>query len=58
METIVTAAPLLGPVGTIVGMMGSFRLIGGSGLVDRNHGGRSGSALIARPRSHYRPIAL
>jgi hypothetical protein len=34
LETIVTAAPLLGLVGTIVGMMGSFRLIGGSGLVN------------------------
>src|SRR5208337_401099 len=30
LETIVTAAPLLGLVGTIVGMMESFRLIGGS----------------------------
>ena len=34
LETIVTAAPLLGLVGTIVGMMESFRLIGGSGLVN------------------------
>ncbi|HET6515752.1 MAG TPA: MotA/TolQ/ExbB proton channel family protein [Thermodesulfovibrionales bacterium] len=34
LETIVTAAPLLGLVGTIIGMMGSFRLIGGSGLVN------------------------
>jgi biopolymer transport protein ExbB len=34
LETIVTAAPLLGLVGTIVGMMHSFRLIGGSGLVN------------------------
>jgi biopolymer transport protein ExbB len=34
LETIVTAAPLLGLVGTIVGMMDSFRLIGGSGLVN------------------------
>ena len=31
LETIVTAAPLLGLVGTIVGMMESFKLIGGSG---------------------------
>lgn len=34
LETVVTAAPLLGLVGTIVGMMGSFKLIGGSGLVN------------------------
>jgi biopolymer transport protein ExbB len=34
LETIVTAAPLLGLLGTIVGMMHSFRLIGGDGLVN------------------------
>jgi len=34
LETIVTAAPLLGLVGTIIGMMESFKLIGGSGLVN------------------------
>ena len=34
LETIVTAAPLLGLVGTIIGMMESFRLIGGTGLVN------------------------
>jgi biopolymer transport protein ExbB len=34
LETIVTAAPLLGLLGTIVGMMHSFQLFGGSGLVD------------------------
>jgi biopolymer transport protein ExbB len=33
LETIVTAAPLIGLLGTIVGMMRSFRLIGGDGLV-------------------------
>jgi biopolymer transport protein ExbB len=40
LETIVTAAPLLGLLGTIVGMMHSFQLFGGSGLV--NPGGVTG----------------
>jgi len=34
LETIVTAAPLLGLLGTIVGMMNSFKLISGDNLVD------------------------
>lgn len=34
LETIVTAAPLLGLLGTIVGMMHSFHLFGGNGLVN------------------------
>lgn len=34
LETIVTAAPLMGLVGTIGGMMHSFHLIGANGLVD------------------------
>lgn len=33
LETIVTAAPLLGLLGTILGMMHAFQLIGGKGLV-------------------------
>lgn len=34
LETIVTAAPLLGLLGTIVGMMHAFHLIGDNGLVN------------------------
>jgi biopolymer transport protein ExbB len=34
LETIVTAAPLLGLLGTIVGMMNAFQLISGDNLVD------------------------
>ena len=33
LETVVTAAPLMGLLGTITGMMQAFQVIGGSGLV-------------------------
>ncbi len=33
LETVVTAAPLIGLLGTITGMMQAFKVIGGSGLV-------------------------
>jgi biopolymer transport protein ExbB len=34
LETIVTAAPLLGLVGTVLGMMHAFQIIGGEGIVN------------------------
>jgi biopolymer transport protein ExbB len=33
LETVVTAAPLMGLLGTITGMMQAFKVIGGAGLV-------------------------
>lgn len=33
-ETVVTAAPLIGLLGTISGMIGSFRVFGGNGQID------------------------
>jgi biopolymer transport protein ExbB len=48
LETIVTAAPLVGLLGTIVGMMRSFRLIGGDGLVSASGvSGGVAQALVA-----------
>jgi biopolymer transport protein ExbB len=48
LETIVTAAPLLGLLGTISGMIRSFKLFGQEGLVDpRGVTGGVAEALIA-----------
>ena len=48
LETIVTAAPLLGLLGTITGMVRAFKLFGSEGLVDpRGVTGGVAEALIA-----------
>ena len=48
LETIVTAAPLLGLLGTIIGMIRAFRLFGSEGLVDpRGVTGGVAEALVA-----------
>ena len=48
LETVVTAAPLLGLLGTISGMVGAFRVFGGTGAVDpRAVTGGVAEALIA-----------
>lgn len=47
LETIVTAAPLLGLLGTIIGMMDSFKLIGSEGLVNP-HGPNGVTAGVAQ----------
>ena len=47
METIVTAAPLLGLLGTIIGMMDAFKLIGSEGLVNP-HGPNGVTAGVAQ----------
>jgi biopolymer transport protein ExbB len=48
LETVVTAAPLLGLLGTISGMIGAFRVFGGTGAVDpRAVTGGVAEALVA-----------
>lgn len=47
LETIVTAAPLLGLFGTIIGMMDAFKLIGSEGLIN-SHGPNGVTAGVAQ----------
>ena len=47
LETIVTASPLLGLLGTIIGMMDSFKLIGSEGLLNV-HGADGVTAGVAQ----------